>query len=1008
MTSVFPKRLIEVDLPIARISEHARRDKTGSISTLHIWWARRPLAACRAVICAAIWPDPADEHCPESFRVKARKIIQRFSERVFPQNLNEEGQLLQSDKHSSNDARSRWQRLLEKRTDGGDQVELRDDLLNFLADFAIKENSTVPAYLETGRALTVSAHEALGGITGTRPLVADPFAGGGAIPLEALRVGADSFASDLNPVPILLNTVLLDYIPRFGRKLGERIQEWGDWIKEELVAELASLYPNESADSSPVGYIWARTIRCEGASCGVEVPLMRSLSLANKPNYQVALQLHPMQSPNRIKLSIIQKDGSQWFDQSDSSATVEKPSLDGTVKGGSVTCPCCGYTTPVVRVRVQLGERHGGSRDARLMCVASSAGNRTGKSYRLPDSADFAAIEQAARRLNDLSQETVFGFSAIPDEATPPDGTGSKGGGYRTRKYGVTTYGDFFNTRQLVQHLTISKLLRRVRQECGKDLSSDEATAVQTIVALTANRQIDRDSAFCRWNAKSQSSAYTFGRQAIPMLWDFVESPALFAAGGWDTCISNLCRTIEELADVLEGCGTGQAVFASATDHPLPNDSVACFVTDPPYYDSVPYAELSDFFLVWLKRSLGDSPLIQQFPQLSRRDVECVVNLNEGKDKGYFQETMTKCLTEGRRICSSDGIGIVVFAHKSTAGWESQLQSMIDAGWTITASWPLDTEMAHRLRAHNSAALTSSIHLVCRPRHSETDPETELVGEWRDVLSELPRRIHEWMPRLAAEGVVGADAIFACLGPALEIFSRYSRVEKASGDEVALREYLEHVWASVSTEALSMIFDDADAAGLEPDARLTAMWLWTRGAGAASADSEGDEKATENTDFVLEYDAARKIAQGLGIHLEDNESIVEVSGSQARLLPAGERTAYLFASKVDTSTGRSKKMVRQRSLFEELDEIEAEAAESESGDLKPHAGATVLDRLHQSMILFAAGRGEALRRFLVDDGVATDARFWKLAQSLSALYPKGTDEKRWVDGVLARKKGLGL
>ena len=1011
MTSVFPKRLIEVDLPIARISEHARRDKTGSISTLHIWWARRPLAACRAVICAAIWPDPADEHCPESFRVEARRIIHRFSERVYPEKLSSEGRLLQSDKHSSNVSRGRWQRLLEKSTvdEDEDTVELRDHLLNFLADFAIKENSTVPAYLETGRALTVSAHEALGGISGTRPLVADPFAGGGAIPLEALRVGADSFASDLNPVPILLNTVLLDYIPRFGRKLSERIQEWGDWVKGELVAELASLYPTDSVDSSPVGYIWARTISCEGASCGAEVPLMRSLSLANKPKYQVALQLQPMQSPHRIELSIIQKEGSRWFDQSDPSAIVEKPSMDGTVKGGSVTCPCCGYTTPVARVRVQLGERHGGSRDARLMCVASSKGNRTGKSYRLPEPSDFAAIEQAARTLDNLSQETAFGFSAIPDEATPPDGTGSKGGGYRTRKYGVTTYGDFFNTRQLVQHLTISKLLRRVRHECGKGLSSDEATAVQTIVALTANRQIDRDSAFCRWNAKSQSSAYTFGRQAIPMLWDFVETPALFAAGVWDTCISNVCRTIDELADVLEGCGTGQAVFASATEHPLPDDSVACFVTDPPYYDSVPYAELSDFFLVWLKRSLGDSPLIQQFPQLSRRDVECVVNLNEGKDKEYFQETMTKCLAEGRRICNADGIGIVVFAHKSTAGWESQLKSMIDAGWTITASWPLDTEMAHRLRAHNSAALTSSIHLVCRPRHSETDSETELVGEWRDVLSELPRRIHEWMPRLAAEGVVGADAIFACLGPALEIFSRYSRVEKASGDEVELREYLEHVWASVSTEALSMIFDDADAAGLEPDARLTAMWLWTRGVGAGSADSEGDEKAAEITDFVLEYDAARKIAQGLGIRLEDNESIVEVSGSQARLLPAGERTAYLFASKANTSTGRSKKKtVQQRSLFEELDEIEAGTAETEAGELKPHAGETVLDRLHQSMILFAAGRGEALRRFLVDDGAAADARFWKLAQSLSALYPKGTDEKRWVDGVLARKKGLGL
>ncbi|MCH8840530.1 MAG: DUF1156 domain-containing protein, partial [Planctomycetes bacterium] len=247
-----------------------------------------------------------------------------------------------------------------------------------------------------------------------------------------------------------------------------------------------------------------------------------------------------------------------------------------------------------------------------------------------------------------------------------------------------------------------------------------------------------------------------------------------------------------------------------------------------------------------------------------------------------------------------------------------------------------------------------------------------------------------------------------------------SRVEKASGEAVPLREYLEQVWAAVSTEALSMIFKDGDtsassaAAGLEPDARLTAMWLWTLGAGGPNGNGKkanGEaEKVVTSTGYTLEFDAARKIAQGLGINLEQSESIVEVKGDKARLLPVSERTRYLFGKEEATATsarGRKKKKEQQRSLFEELDELEAEA-ESVHGELKPQAGETVLDRVHQSMILFAAGRGAALRRFLVDDGAGTDARFWKLAQSLSALYPKETDEKRWVDGVLARKKGLGL
>ena len=302
---------------------------------------------------------------------------------------------------------------------------------------------------------------------------------------------------------------------------------------------------------------------------------------------------------------------------------------------------------------------------------------------------------------------------------------------------------------------------------------------------------------------------------------------------------------------------------------------------------------------------------------------------------------------------------------------------------------------------------------------------TDEIGDWRDVLQELPRRIHEWMPRLAEEGVVGADAIFACLGPALEIFSRYSRVEKASGEAVTLKEYLEQVWAAVAKEALTMIFKDADTTGFEEDARLTAMWLWTLNAGNTDAgngesaedddaddESEGGAKKAKTTGFVLEYDAARKIAQGLGAHLEDLTSLVEVSGEQARLLPVGERARTLFgkdegASRTGLRAAR-KKREPQMDMFKVLEAADS-GGESSFGDTKVERhGETVLDRIHQSMILFAAGRGEALKRFLVEDGVGRDPRFWRLAQALSALYPSHTEEKRWVDGVLARKKGLGF
>src|SRR5712692_4468404 len=204
---------------------------------------------------------------------------------------------------------------------------------------------------------------------------------------------------------------------------------------------------------------------------------------------------------------------------------------------------------------------------------------------------------------------------------------------------------------------------------------------------------------------------------------------------------------------------------------------------------------------------------------------------------------MTKAMSESRRFLRPDGISIVVFAHKSTAGWEAQLQAMVDAGWIMTGSWPIDTEMGTRLRAQGQARLASSVHLVCRPRENpDGSVRTDEIGDWRDVLHELPLRIHAWMPRLAEEGVVGADAIFACLGPALEIFSRYSSVEKASGQTVHLREYLEQVWAAVAKEALAVVFQGADASGFEEDARLTAMWLWTLFAGQTENGSSTAEE----------------------------------------------------------------------------------------------------------------------------------------------------------------------
>ena len=575
---------------------------------------------------------------------------------------------------------------------------------------------------------------------------------------------------------------------------------------------------------------------------------------------------------------------------------------------------------------------------------------------------------------------------------------------------------------------------------------------------LAIDRQANALTSLSRWNTVGEKIEGVFARQAIPLLWDYAEvNPFSGSSGDLEGALEWVLKVCDENA-FLSGTD-GQAVPASATRHPLADNSANAFLTDPPYYDAVSYAFLSDFFYVWLKRGLANLHFEFLSYDSVPKDEEIVVDRphelsNSTHDIEFYEGELSKAFGEGRRVIRPDGIGTIVFASKTTASWEAILKAVVDAGWIITGSWPIDTEMESRIAAAGQARLASSVHLVCRPRENpDGSVRTHEVGEWRDVLAELPGRIHDWMPRLAAEGVVGADAIFACLGPALEIFSRYSRVEKSDGSVIPLREYLEHVWAAVSNEALSMIFKDADASGLESDARLTAMWLWTlrpdpsgtngNGSPEEEADEAQDAEDEDSQDrpfaggsYAIEFDAARKIAQGLGANLDTLKSVVEVKGKTARLLLVSEREPFLFARQRSpqsvsrpsqptntlqiTRRGKSKRPAKGQQAFgvnEEEGLSSQPATQREArADVSPYdvessnwtTAETVLDRVHQSMLLFAKGQADALKRFLVDDGIGKEARFWKLAQALSALYPRGSDEKRWIDGVLARKKGLAL
>jgi len=930
------------------------------------------------------WRRAGDDKCPEEFRTKARELLLKMpgwnTPRMNQQVKSEEG--------------------------------LRKAILTFIGDFANWDNAANTEYLATARALVKAAHPE------ETPLVVDPFAGGGSIPLEALRIGCEAFASDLNPVACLILKVMLEDIPRHGPELAEELRRVGKEIKEKAEKELAEFYPPDPDGATPIAYLWARTVKCESPNCGAEIPLMRSFWLCKKANRKRALRynvVRPKGGAPRVEFEVFEPKSDK-----------EVPS--GTVTRGNAACPCCNMVLPVQRVRMQLAEQHGGADvvfdgkgnrigGARMTAVVTLHPGVKGRHYRLPTASDYIAVWKAQKRIKEILDEWECGgkqgLCPIPNEPLPPIGTL----GFRVQRYGMLQWGDLFTARQKVGLVQLGNAV----------ISSEASAGVTQSIALAISRCSEQMSSLVRWRITVEAVAGTFGRNALPIMWDFVEIiPA--GSGG-----SNFSAAFEWVAEVIEKQGmccnlTGQVEVADATESPLPGDAVDIWFTDPPYYDAIPYSDLSDFFLVWMNRILSGYPLLRDpfdpanslSPKL-REAVQDELKEVDGKpkDRQFFEETMAKAFREGCHTLKEEGIGSVVFAHKTTEGWEALLAGLIRGGWTITGSWPIATERPGRLRSQDSAALATSVHLVCRPRSEDAS-----VGDWANVLRELPNRVGDWMERLQGEGIRGADLVFACIGPALEIFSRYSKVETAEGREVELAEYLEKVWEVVGRLALEQVLGTAEAkarngaaGAVEEDARLTALFLWTLQStngetsnGDAKAENDEDEDAAprgKTKGYSLVFDVARRFAQPLGIDLPKWEGrIIETKKGVVRLMAVSELFGSAgMESAVEElfSTSSSGQMTLPG--FEDVAAKQKRKRRGRGQKLniedpgEMDASATTLDRVHAAMLLQAGGQANALR-VLIKAEQDRGSDFLRLANALSALYPKGSEEKRLVDAML--------
>ena len=462
--------MAEVDFPIATVSRHAAREKSirhGHPSTLHLWWARRPLASSRAVLLALLWPDPCDALCPAAFKEAARALLPPIP------NCNP----------------------------GADDAALRAALLCFIADFANWKLAAHPDYLRVSRALVKAAHGE------EAPLVVDPFAGGGSIPLEALRLGCEAFASDLNPVACLILKVMLEDIPRRGPALADELRAAGASIRDAAAQELAGLYPKDADGATPIAYLWTRTVRCEAPRCGAEIPLMRSFWLARKPKRKRALRPRierPEGRPPRVAFELFEPEA-------------EADVRAGTVTRARATCPCCESVLSPERVRAQLAERRGGADavfdeagrrvgGARLTAVVTLKPGETGRHYRLPTAADYAAVRRAQERLAEILDEWERGgrqgLCPVPDEPTPAGGGSGAGRAFSVQRYGMLRWGDLFTARQKVA-------LEALRKELCNRLSPT--------IALLIGRMADFLISLSRWKIDAECPVQALSRQALPM-----------------------------------------------------------------------------------------------------------------------------------------------------------------------------------------------------------------------------------------------------------------------------------------------------------------------------------------------------------------------------------------------------------------------------------------------------------------------------------------------------------
>ena len=770
----YKKKLIEVALPLDAINREAAREKSirhGHPSTLHLWWARRPLAACRAVLFAQLVDDPSAH--PEQ----------------FPDETSQEAERLR--------------------------------LFGILEELVKWENVANEDVLNAARA------EIARSCDGTLPVVVDPFAGGGSIPLEAQRLGLKTFGSDLNPVAVLINKALIEIPPRWtdrspvrpdddttlgttrtwrgAQGLAEDVGYYGSWLRDEAERQIGHMYPKASmpdgSEAAVIAWIWARTITCPNPTCRATMPLASSFWLGKK-------------SGKETWVKPVVRDKAVHFEIGYGPSGPGEEAKVG--RGARFRCLVCGNPAAEVYTHTEIDEGRSGQQ---LMAIVA-AGNR--QRVYLPPTTEHIVAAQMER----------------PEDAPSAPARGTFGGNAQGQRYGFKSFADYFTNRQLWAMTTFCSLVEVARERVevaalDAGMTSEQAAQYSRDVATYLGFAVSRVSDFCSslttWASNPQMEILrsTFARQAIPMTWDFAEGNVFGPSSG---TIDIMLEAITRAIRLLPTTGSGRAEQISAMERDF---SGVVITTDPPYYDNIGYADLADYFYVWLRQSLrGIYPELLQ-TMLTPKDEELVASSyrfqgDKERAKEFFENGFVDTFTHVSDQQRTDFPMTIFYAFKqseedsidgqTSTGWESMLEGLRQAGLMVTGTWPVRTERLGRSVSLGTNALASSIVLVCRPR-GETAGVTDRAGFLAALRAELPRELRV----LQLTAIAPVDLAQASIGPGMAVFSRYAKVIEPSGEPMRVRAALGLI-NQVLAEVLEAVEGEVD-----PSTRWAVKWFEQRG-----------------------------------------------------------------------------------------------------------------------------------------------------------------------------------